>query len=174
MFFYTDGATNRPKRSLKKLVFNQPADAYLSITPSFLVATSSADTSVDVVLETQSQPTIIQLEIAYDPASLYNMSILPGEYFVAPVVPLEKIDYKNGRISYALSGKAINPNSKTIATIYFTPLNYGFKKQTELKFLPKTSIKEESKLIELKSTAGAIVTISPSFFIPTATPSAIF
>lgn len=172
MFFYTSGNPERPKRSLKKLVFNQPADAYLSMTPNYFVATSSAITSVDVNLQTQSSPTIIQLEIAYDPNSLYSLSVVPGEYFVAPVIPLEKTDYKNGRISYALSGKSINPNSKTIARIYFTPLNYGLRKQTELKFLPKTSIKEGSRLIELKDTSGANITINPSVFIPTATPSA--
>ncbi len=173
MFFYTSDNPTYSKPRLKKLIFNQPADAYLSMTPGYLVATSSATTSVEVNLQTQSSPTIIQLEIAYDPNFLYNLSVVPGEYFIAPVIPLEKTDYRNGRISYALSGKSINPNSNAVARVYFTPINYGLRKQTELKFLPKTSIKEESKLIELKSTAGVIITINPSISIPTATPSAI-
>ncbi len=172
MFFYTTDNPAYTKPNLKKLVFNQPSDALLSMMPDFLIATSSANSTVDVILETQSSPTVIQLEIAYDPGSLYSVSILPGDYFIEPAIPLEKIDYKNGRISYALSGKSINPNSKTIARINFKPINYGFKKQTELKFLPKTSIRQGVKSVELKNMSGSIITVNPSIFIPTATPSA--
>lgn len=171
IFFYTTDNPVSVRPSLKKVIFNQPADGLLSMIPQFQIATSSATASVDVILQTQSRPTVIQLEIAYEPASLYNMSIMPGDYFVAPDIPLEKIDYKNGRISFALSGQSINPGSKTVARINFTPLNYGVTKQTELKFFPKTSVKEGSRLIELKNTTGATITIHPSFTIPFATPS---
>ncbi|HVF69233.1 MAG TPA: cohesin domain-containing protein [Xanthomonadales bacterium] len=170
-FFNQEGATY-PQFSRKKVVSNQPLEASLSFLPNTLIATSSAITSAEVILETNSQPTIVQLEIAYDPTALYSVSILPGDYFIEPEIPLEKIDYKNGRISYAISGKSVNSASNRIATINFTPVNYGIKKSTEIKFLQKTSLRQNSKVVELKYAIGATIVIKPSFFIPVATPSA--
>jgi len=152
-------------------------EASLSLLPNPLTATASSSASVDVVLKTQEIPNLVQLEIAYDPTAIYNVSIIPGGYFSNPQVLLNNIDVTTGRISYALKGDSVNPNINTVATINFNSLNYGLQKETEISFLPKALIRNDSGEIKLYSITGAKVIIRPSYFyfnrLPQASPSAI-
>lgn len=127
-----------------------------------LIATSSAVTenqtyTLHVITETHTnnkeKPTIIQLEIAYDPNALSQVSITPGTYFDAPQVLLNNINTHTGRISYALSGKEINETG-SIATISVTK-NPAFPDvETSLSFLPKSMIKGITDTNLLMATYG--------------------
>jgi hypothetical protein len=91
---------------------------------------------------------------------------------------LEKIDYKNGRISYAIKcpsdteNVCTNPHASTIATITFTATNYGLQKKTNVSFLPKTSIRNDLGEVELKDSLGTTINVAPSFYAPIASPAA--
>lgn len=173
-FFYAVKKTTAPKSEINKQVLSNTSDSFLAILPNPLITNSSTYTSVDVVLDTKSAPTLVQLEISFDRDSLTNISISEGDYFINPELSLEKTDFKNGRISYAVGGKSTNPESNIVARIYFTPVNYNaLKKQTELKFLPKTSIKQNGAEIKLKEVTPGLIIINPGFFAPVASPSAI-
>ncbi|HUQ85705.1 MAG TPA: hypothetical protein VM077_05235 [Candidatus Limnocylindrales bacterium] len=171
VFFLNREDIKYPQLSNKRLITSAPLDATLSIQPNPTIFTASASTSVNVLVETNSSPTVIQLEIAFDPGDLYGFNILPGGYFIDPHILLEKIDYRNGRISYAVGGKSINPNSNIVAGIYFISFNSGVAKQSALQFLPKTSIKQDAKMINLKKAKDLDIIIKPSF-VPISTPSA--
>lgn len=172
-FFYIIASPTAPVVTLQSAPGIQP-ESSIYILPNPHVINASENTSLDVMLQTNLRPTLAQIELAYDPVILSNVSVIPGDYFLSPEVVLEKIDFKNGRISYALLGisKADAAQMGKIATINFTPLNYGLLRQTSITFLPKTSIKNGSLVIGLKNMVGTTLTVKPSFFAPVATPSA--
>lgn len=150
-----------------------PPEASLSFIPSLITSSSGQTSYVNVAIETNSHPSLIQLEIAYDPRILFDVKILPGSYFVNPIVVFEKIDIKNGRISYALSGDSINANQKTVATLSFpAPLLLG-NSETYLSFLPKTSAKEKTKNIKITNMTNAGIIIQQPILAPIASPSGI-
>ena len=144
----------------------------LSMTPNSLSLTSGTTALVNIAINTNQIPKVIQLEMSYDPHLLFNVNILPGNYFVNPEIVLENIDAKNGRISYALKGDSINKEASIAATISFNPVNYGSEKLAEIYFLPKTLIRGDNEKIKLDSTSGANILVKPAFFIPLASPSA--
>lgn len=178
-FYYTDtSSAPQPKRSI---IHTEIPTSTLSAIPNQLSITSGENASIDIVLDTSKNVSLVQLEIAYDPYALTSVNIFPGNYFIGPEIVLEKIDYKNGRISYAikcpLTKKADTENTCTnshasiVATITFTATNYGFQKKTDVSFLPKTSIRSDLGEIELRESIGTTIKVSPSFYTPIASPS---
>lgn len=147
----------------------------LSLSPNPISALSGKLSAADIVIEVHGNaPTLIQLEIGYDPTLLTNVSIEPGDFFANPTVLLNTINSHTGRISYAIkpSGEHSWANrTGTIATITFTPLS-SFAKTTTLSFLPKTVIYEHGEQNKLKVGYGASVIISPGVVIPQASTSA--
>lgn len=150
----------------------------LSLLPNPLVITSGESASVDVTINPDTQPTLVQLEIGYDPNVLFDISILPGNYFADPAVVLEKYDTKNGRISYAVRCQpaadldhCANSNESSVVTVNFSSLHFGSQKETKLLFLPKTSLKRNNENITLHDAKDATIILKPSFFAPIATPS---
>lgn len=145
------------------------SEANLYFSPNYLITQATSSAQVDIVLQTNSGPNLIQLEIAFDPKVLFNVTINPGDYFINPEIALYNIDIKNGRISYGLSchpyterreregSNCINPNSNTVAAITFNTYNYGPQKETNLSFLPKTLIRRDNEEIKLKSIQNALV-----------------
>lgn len=89
--------------------------------------------------------TAVQLELQFDPKVLNNVSIAPGSFFPKPVVLLNKIDAKSGRISYALG---ISPQDQAIlgqnsvAVLTFESFNQ-IPTQTSIQFLPKSLVTAE-------------------------------
>lgn len=144
----------------------------LSLLPNPLVITSGQASSVNVVVDNTTSITLAQIEIAYDPHMLFNVNIIPGDYFKDPVEVLKNIDTKNGRISYALKGDSGNPEAKTIAVVNFTSLTLSLQKETKLSFLPKTYLKSSKKDIALKDTKPSVIILKPSFYSKPATPTA--
>lgn len=170
---------NAPTPITKNSPINSPLSrASLSTLPNFLQTVSGVAASVDVALESNTPLDLIQLEIAYDPTLLFYVNIAPGNYFLEPVVALEKIDMKNGRISYALECPqgdiCINPDESAsiAATLSFTPINYGFEKETRLSFLPKTYLKRGREVIKLELIKETIIILEPAYLAPFASSSA--
>lgn len=126
--------------------------------------------TVNVVLTTQSNKVEgVQFEIAYDPTVLTNVTVKAGDFFANPLVLLNQVDTKNGKINYALGIKpTANPitGSGTVATISYTLLPTGSASQTTLKFLPKTQVVQQGTL-------GSVLEKSFDLNIPVAglTPS---
>lgn len=102
-----------------------------------------------------------QINLAYDPAALTNMSLKVGDYFANPTILLKNVDAKNGRITLVL---AIQPNaheasgSGTIATLSYSVL--PSTSSTKIQFLPKTALTQEGELeTVLKSAEDYTITI---------------
>lgn len=146
-----------------------------SFSPNPLNTVSGQPVLLDIIAEgnlTHKSSQIIQLELSFDPSVIYNLKIIPGAYVENPQILYERIDIKNGRISYVLKGT--NQNRKdSIASLTFNTINYGLGKQTKIEFQPKTLIKGELKNIILKKTDGVTIIVSPAIFryIPTASSS---
>lgn len=137
-------------------------------TPS---GTGVATKTVNVVLTTQSNKVSgVQFEIAYDPTVLTNVTVKAGDFFTNPLVLLNQVDTKNGKINYALG---IQPTANqvsgtgTVATISYTLLPTAAASQTMLKFLPKTQVVQQG-------ISGSVMDKSFDLSIPVAglTPSA--
>ena len=120
----------------------------------------------------KNKVTAVQLEMQYDPKVLTNVSVAPGLFFKNPVVLLNQIDVKTGRISYALG---INPQDQTVAgqgipaSLNFTA-KMGAPQETAIIFLPKTLVTAEgTNESVLKLTNSATFTVG---IVPSITPSA--
>jgi len=173
-FIYLNNPT--PQFSFSK-TSPTPTQASFTLLPNPLTITATRSASLNLALNSNLSPNeqeLIQLELSYDPTILFDVSILPGNYFLNPQVLLSNIDVNTGRISYALKGVSTTTNSN-IAIITFSVLNYGLQKETEINFLPKTLIRNDNGEIKLGSMSGAKIIIQPSFFYfkPQATASAV-
>ena len=118
----------------------------LSLSPNTMTTIPGKSTSLLVLFDaTGTPPTLIQLEIGYEPGLLTNVSIQPGDFFPNYNLLLNTINPRTGRISYAIesaSGKA-EKKAGTIAIITFTPL-VTWQKEAALIFLPKTTIRVQN------------------------------
>ena len=116
-----------------------------------LVATSSSlaalSYSIPVNIETgKNKVTAVQLELQFDPKVLTNVVVTPGSFFKNPVILLNQIDAKTGRISYAFG---INPTDQAVmGQGIIATLTFGTKttalEQTQILFLPKTLVTAEN------------------------------
>lgn len=149
------------------------AQSLLMLTPNPVDVTSSRSGSIDVVLDTQmNEATAIQLELAYDPQVLSNVTVTPGPLFTVNNTPPDNIidtnDTQNGRITYALVLPLAQPAVKgkgIVAKISFTQraslsptaLSQG---TTQLQLLPKSLVTAEgvSKSV-LKEATGATINL---------------
>lgn len=157
-----------------------PAHSVLSLVPS--TSSTSAIQSVGIVVDShENQLTGAQINIAYDPKILSNVTIKQGTYFTNPTILLNTVDSVNGRISYVI---AIGPSSKettgsgTVATISYQLLaahstNPQQATTTKLTFLPKTEVTQQGVLGSvLKTTKDLTITIPQTLLlspIPSAT-----
>lgn len=125
--------------------------------------------SLPILIDTGiNKVSTVQLELAFDPDVLTDVSISPAEFFENPVILINQIDEVNGRISYALS---VSPSASesgkndfaargrqgkgSLATLTFqTNLRPGTT--TTISFLPKTQVEAEGLgQSALKSTNSA-------------------
>lgn len=135
-----------------------PPQSSLYFSPETMYAKKGIANSADILINTQGKyPTLLQLELAYDPAALTNVSLIPASLIPDPNVLLNLVDEKNGRISFAFG---LKPNQKpqafsgTVAKIYFYINKYSDQHQTSIYFLPKTSILSDELNIPLKIATG--------------------
>lgn len=110
----------------------------------------------------KNKVTAVQFELQYDPKALTNVAVTPGVFFKNPVVLLNQIDAKTGRISYAFG---ISPSEQgvagkgAIATLTFSA-NAGIKEETAILFLPKTLVTAQGVTESvLKTTNNAVFTV---------------
>jgi len=115
------------------------------------------------------QPSVAQLEIAYDPTEVTIDTINPGKFFKKPIIALQEIDPVGGRISYALrcpddqtSADCINSESSTLAVITLSLNPYALQNTTELSFLPRSLIRtgEGRDLLKKSSSLRLMITNS--------------
>lgn len=121
--------------------------ALQTATTSSLVTT---DYFVPINIQTfKNKVTTVQLELQYDPMLLTNVTIKPNDFFVKPVILLNQIDTKTGRITYAFgigpTGHGIYGDNKTIATLYFST-KPNVTEKTAIIFLPKSLVTAEGVL----------------------------
>ena len=89
--------------------------------------------------------TAVQLELQYDANLLSNVSISAGNFFENPIVLLNKIEQKTGRISYALgiSPENSGKQGEGIAAILTFESKSKVPVQTTIQFLPKSLVTAE-------------------------------
>lgn len=128
-----------PKESIEQTVLSFGAS---------VVATSSSPLSYSIpinIATNKNKVTAVQLELQFDPKVLTNVAVTPGAFFKNPVVLLDRIDVKTGRISYAFG---INPSDQGVAGFGVAGiLTFGAKSKvmqaTDILFLPKTLVTAE-------------------------------
>jgi hypothetical protein len=171
---YSNSATKQPAQQSKQnqAQSNQPtptpfAHTVLSLSPNPVTpaAGSSSATTVNVTIDTQGDDVnAVQLEIAYDPSVLTNMTIKPGDFFANPnVLPVGGVDAKTGRITFAVAPSSLRESKRgqgTVAVLSFYPRHTGAS-QTQIKILDKSLVTSFgiSRSV-LKSSTGTTVKLS--------------
>lgn len=159
------------------------AEGKLSLSPANQTIQAGQESVLDVLLETPNiNPTVVQFEISYDPLLITPTLVQPKGYFKEPVVLINTINPRNGRISFALkcsAGYTDDPNAQCIqnkttavAQITFRVNPLAISQEVSLNILPKTLLetKEASEII-LKTTNAKVIIQGAT--APLASPSAI-
>ncbi len=143
-----------------------PAESSLSFIPDTIYTPAGQKGEARIQLNSQTEyPLGAQLELAYDPAILTEITLTPGALFPKSTVLLNNNDEATGRISYAISlDKNEKPQNFSGTT---TILKFKIKKniipnQTAIYFLPKTAIITKDGNIPLKIAYGLKIIINPS------------
>jgi hypothetical protein len=147
----------------------------LTLTPPAFSVHAGKSSTIQVVIDSKGEkPSLIQMELAYDPTILGTVKLAPGTFFSDPQVLLNNVNSRNGRISYAIapsSDQDAATDSNIVATITITPSINAYARVTSLYFLPKTLVRTKSTANTLKIAYGTKITVS-SGFSPLASPSA--
>lgn len=143
-----------------------PAESSLSFIPDTIYTPAGQNGEASIRLNSQSiYPTGAQLELAYDPAILTEITLTPGTLFPKSTVLLNNNDEATGRVSYAISlDKNQKPQnfSGTAAILKFKIKENIIQNQTAIYFLPKTAIIAKDGNIPLKIAYGLKIIINPS------------
>ena len=151
---------NQPIRQQQQIIEEEKKITTMSLTlfPDASSVHKQQPNRINILLDvdqSDEQPRIIQIELAYDPHALSDIVLTPGPYFSSPTVLFSEINQNTGRISYALSG---NPDpraaQKTVATITFIPNETFQGSETTIRFLPKSMIRGTSETNLLTTTYG--------------------
>lgn len=144
--YQSPSPTPAPTNTLEPLAQTELRFGNLS---SFEIASSSGKKigySIPITISSRNNKiTMIQLELNYDSQILTTISLIPGTFFPKPVSLLNKIDEKNGRISYAIGVGPNNPGVQgdgVVAILTFQDKS-PLRKETNITFLPKTSVTAE-------------------------------
>lgn len=160
-----------PKESVEQTVLSFGS---LSASASSSINQSALQTySLPINIATgKNKVTAVQLELQFDPKVLTNVVVTPGLFFKNPVVLLNQIEVKTGRISYAFGiGLQDQPyaGKGLVATLTFRALS-GVPQPTAILFLPKTLVTaQDINQSVLKTTNSATFTLG---IVPSTTPSA--
>jgi hypothetical protein len=108
-----------------------------------LMQETATPSSIDVIINTTSnKASAVQIELAYDPMVITNVSVKQGVFFPQATPLLNIVDTKNGRVSYAvaipINGDGIG-GTGTVATINYQKIS-GVTKDIIFTFLPKTKV----------------------------------
>ncbi len=148
-FLYLALNPNAGNKQITKVAPTMPiptpfAQSVLSIMPASQSAAPTTVKTYDVVLDSNINTiNAVQLELAYDPKVLANVSVKAGPFFPRPLELIKDVDSVNGRISYALG---IQPQDKgvqgtgTVAIVSFNIIPAATASSTTISFLPKTVV----------------------------------
>lgn len=143
-----------------------PAESFLSFIPDIIYTPAGQNGEASIQLNSQSiYPTGAQLELAYDPTIMTEVTLTPGTLFPKSAVLLNNNDETTGRISYAISlYKNEKPQnfSGTTAILKFKVKENIIQNQTAIYFLPKTAIIADGGNIPLKIAYGLKIIINPA------------
>lgn len=134
--------------------------AILLLSPNPLTI-SSLSGSLEVKLDAKDEKvTGVQLELSFEPKVITKITVQAATFFTNPVILINDVNYKTGRISYAL---AIAPAAEAqggkgvLATIEFTA-QAGTAQTTQINLLPKTLVTARGVASSvLKETSGATI-----------------
>jgi len=132
----------------------------LSLEPISPTVLEGQINTINVVLDAHTpndKPQLVQLEIAYDPTALSDVTITPGDFFTNATILLNTINPNTGRISYALEGSTTQQETNTngiVAMISFIPNPTFIQPETTLSFLGKTMIQDNDGTALLTATYG--------------------
>jgi hypothetical protein len=137
----------------------------LSFTPENLNINPGETIHADISISSPGiYPSLIQLELAYDPEVISQISITQGDSFQNSEILLNENNQKTGRISYALSQNETPKSgleSATVAKLTIKTDPRPHPGHTSIYFLPKTTILSENTNITLKSTNSLLISINP-------------
>ncbi|MDO8728936.1 MAG: cohesin domain-containing protein, partial [bacterium] len=131
---------------------------------SAVLSTTSAKTySLPIKISTvNNKVTVVQLELSYDPKILTDVKVNTGTFFANPFIPINQVNEKDGRISYAIS---INPQDTgrqgngLLATLTFQTQTSA-SQSTRIVLLPKSLVVAEgTDRSVLKATTSAQFTV---------------
>jgi hypothetical protein len=114
------------------------------------IATPSSSTTLNYSLPVnistgKNKVSAVQLEMQYDPLLLTNVKVITDSFFTKPIVLIDQVDVKTGRISYAFGigpmDQGVMGNGK-VATLTFST-KAGVPEETAIIFLPKTLVTAE-------------------------------
>ncbi len=156
---------------LPKLITKQavnPADTTLSIDKAVKIegTTYSSVVSIDTG---KNNVNAVQLELAYDPNVVTNVKVTPLNFLPQATELLNKIDSKNGRISYALGvspgQKRVNGKGNLLKITYTITQS---SVSTSFNFLPKTDVAgDQTATSLLKSTSNGVIDVESPTTAPT-------
>lgn len=133
LYFYP----KHSKESVKSESSKRTTHNTITFNPSSLSINEFNKTyQANLNLTTNDYPTLIQLEIGYDPSIIEDIKLSPGQKNLIPILSLN--DTKNGRLSYAYE---ISSAAYSIQiTLNFTIKPNHYKNQTRVILFPKTSL----------------------------------
>lgn len=135
----------------------------LSISPNPATVTARTPSTLNVDIATGgNKVTAVQLEMTFDPTVLTKMAIAQGDFFVNPIVLLNKVDAKKGTITFALgippTGEA-KSGTGVAATLSFVPVGTPGT-QSPITILSKSLVTASGTSSSvLKSTTGTILVL---------------
>lgn len=156
-------ASDRQKTAIRPAVPTlaiSVSEAKLTLSPNPILAIRGQATQSMVLIEAQGDRTkTVQLEMAFDPSMITNLTLEPGPFFSDPKILLNNIDYNTGRISYAL--EANSPQKKfekkaPVVKITFTAIPSA-QNGSALYFLPKTTVKDDTETNIMRSAYGSTI-----------------
>lgn len=119
------------------------AHTLLSISPNPLTAVAGINTASVNIDTSIDNVTGVQLEIAYDPKVLTNVTIKPGTFFTNPNILLTNVNKTSGRVTYVLGITPAQQPVKgtgTVATLSFSVRPGVTESQTQITLLPKSLV----------------------------------
>ncbi len=171
LLFVAINPIKKPPTAMHPVPTTKPSQAHtiLSMIASQSATTASSPVSSQSVLvniaTSSNKVSGVQFEISYDPTVLSHVTIIPGTFFQNPLILLNLVDTKNGKINYAIGTQATAngiSGADTVAIISYTLLPTATPAQTKLTFLPKTQAVQEGIL-------GSVLEKAIDLTLPTAT-----
>ncbi len=152
----------------------------LSMSPNPVTAMRGTPSTANILIDTKGDSVrAIQLEIAYDPKALTNVSIKPGDFFPgAQTLPVGGVNQTTGRITFAITPANLRDAKSgkgTVATLTFYPAAATTTTSTPITILDKSLVTSPGLGAQsvLKSVAGTTVVVSGTQAPVTASPAAV-